>query len=1168
MRLIGNCTITGLILLLAGCGGVTHQKGIPYHFSECRSDRGYAELLYNRAQSYADEGKHYKAASTYKESARMWEYAASICRGKNAGNARHNAQLASEAAKTQKVLLGIDRLERDTRGGEGKGQQILDGPILIVSHEDDSRHRTYRTLSHAIKNAHPGTLILVRPGLYRESIIIDKRIEIVGDGPRDKIIVESLESDCILMKADRALVRGLTLRCRTKTKGSKCFGVHIPTGLLVLEDCGVTSDSLACIGIHGDSADPVIRGCTIYGGKQHGVYIYDNGGGTVEDCDIFGNGDAGIAIRGDSYPVIRRCRIHDGKRSGIFVYERGRGIIEDCDVFRNALAGLEIEEEAHPVIRGCRFHYGKQGGVYIHNNGRGTIEDCDIFGNAYAGVAISGGGDPVIRKCAIHDGKQSGVYVYNNGRGTIEDCDIFGNAYSEIIISGGGDPVIRKCAIHDGKQSGVYVYDNSKGTVEDCDISGNAYAGVIIREGSNPVIRNCAIHDGKQSGVYVYDNGEGTIEGCSISGNAYAGVAIGKGGNPVIHKCTIRRNRDKAVRVYKNGQGTLESCHLTRAYSGCFSDWNCAESLSNTANSYMDERKYYKAASTFEASIRVWKLAASDCEGKHKDRAELNAVGTEILVDMCRKSGGPSAQGIKYNLLEVEKKKQKILNGPTLIVSQEGDGRYRTISEAIRSARPGTLIMVRPGWYKEGLIIDKEVGIVGDGPRDKIIVESSESDCVLMKTDYALVRGLTLRCRAGIKGKEYFGVNIPGGGLLLENCNVTSDSLACIAVHGAVRRNEAWPVIRKCTIHDGKQSGVYIYDNGEAMVEDCDILENGYAGVEITEGGYLIIRKCKIYDGEKSGIYFHKHGRGMVEDCNIFRNALAGVEIEEGADPIIRKCKIHDSKQSGVYVHDNGKGTVEDCDIFKNALSGVTISEGGNPVIRKCTIHDGKQSGVYIYDNGKGTVEDCDISENAYAGIIIREGGNPVIRKSSIHNGKEGGILVYDNGGGTAEECDIFKNALAGIEISTGGRLVIHKCRIHHGEKNGVYVHDNGGAIVELCDIFNNAHAGIEIEEGADPIIRKCRIHEGGKSGVYVHKHGGGTVEDCKIFNNADSGVEIRESGDPIIRRCRIDSNGYNAVRVYKTGRGTVESCRLKNNKRGPWGIESENSLIRVGNKL
>src|SRR5262249_51462776 len=64
--------------------------------------------------------------------------------------------------------------------------------------------------------------------------------------------------------------------------------------------------------------------------------------------------------------------------------------------------------------------------------------------------------------------------------------------------------------------------------------------------------------------------------------------------------------------------------------------------------------------------------------------------------------------------------------GPAAItVSRLGQGQYKSISEAIKAAKPGTQIRVGSGIYSESLLLDKPVEI---GPADsagEVIVEST-----------------------------------------------------------------------------------------------------------------------------------------------------------------------------------------------------------------------------------------------------------------------------------------------------------------------------------------------------------------------------------------------------------------------------------------------------------
>jgi F-box protein 11 len=60
---------------------------------------------------------------------------------------------------------------------------------------------------------------------------------------------------------------------------------------------------------------------------------------------------------------------------------------------------------------------------------------------------------------------------------------------------------------------------------------------------------------------------------------------------------------------------------------------------------------------------------------------------------------------------------------PTIIVDAMHRGHYSTLTEALKAAKPGTRILVRPGLYREGVFIDKPVELIGDGDRSDIVIE-------------------------------------------------------------------------------------------------------------------------------------------------------------------------------------------------------------------------------------------------------------------------------------------------------------------------------------------------------------------------------------------------------------------------------------------------------------
>ena len=331
----------------------------------------------------------------------------------------------------------------------------------------------------------------------------------------------------------------------------------------------------------------------------------------------------------------------------------------------------------------------------------------------------------------------------------------------------------------------------------------------------------------------------------------------------------------------------------------------------------------------------------------------------EAVTNVAEATPGPSAKS----------------EPPTRVVDQLHRGDHVTISEAIEAANPGDRILARLGFYQEGLVIDKPLEIIGDGNIDEIVVEGQKENAISFKTTLGRVANLTLRQLAG--DEESYCVDISQGRLDLEDCDITSQGLSCVAIHGG-----ADPRLRRNRIHDGKQSGVHVYDKGQGTLEDNDIFGNALGEITIEAGGDPVLRRNRIHDGKEGGVFARNNGQGTLEDNDIFGNALAGIEIKEGSNPVLRRNRIHEGKQPGVYVHANGQGTLEDNDIFGNALAGIEIKEGGNPVLRRNRINRNDYYAVYVHDQGGGTFEDNDLSDNAKGPWNVSKDSEPNVNRS------------------------------------------------------------------------------------------------------------------------------------------------------------------------------------------
>lgn len=386
---------------------------------------------------------------------------------------------------------------------------------------------------------------------------------------------------------------------------------------------------------------------------------------------------------------------------------------------------------------------------------------------------------------------------------------------------------------------------------------------------------------------------------------------------------------------------------------------------------------------------------------------------------------------------------------------------FSTIGAAVRSVAAGGQIRVRPGTYNESLLLDKPVEIIGDGPRAEIVVESRDGSCVTITTQDAHLRGLTLRCRAGGADKKVASVAVATGHLMMDDCDVTGDSLACLSVTGKA----STCVARKCRLHDGKEAGVSYFAGSHGTLEGCEIEGMALSGVFVTAESTAIVRDCRIHECH-GGSLISLGGKGTFENCDVYKNVNGGIEIRDLSECTLRKCRVHDQDTYGLNFHDRATGMVEDCDLYGNGTDNVVVTKEAKPTLRRCKMYDAAQGGINVSDKGMGLLEDCDVYANALSGVMINADGDPTLRGCKIHDNKKGSVFVYQKGHGTLEDCDVFASPNTGIEITGQSDLIVRKCRIQRNAQIGVWVHEKSTATITDCDLTGNGLGAWRIDEG------------------------------------------------------------------------------------------------------
>lgn len=383
--------------------------------------------------------------------------------------------------------------------GTTPGKAAAPSPTGAASHADGAWHADagaasvvvsangggdFQSIGEALEAVAPGTRVLVRPGLYDESVVVDKRVEIVGDGPRDEIVVRGVASSCLQMRADGARVAGLTLR-GAAVGDAAFFAVEVERGELLLEDCDVTSDTLSCVAVHGVDAAPLIRRCRIHDGADSGLYFFDGAAGAVEDCEVEGHANVGVAVTGGASPSVRRSKIHGGGNAGVVVWQGATALVEGCEIYGNRLAGVGVSDGASLTARACRIGEGGNSGVFVHREGEAVLEDCELYGHPEPEAAVTAGGKLFLNGCRVRGGRDTGVVARDGGQALLQACVVDGNGGAGASVGAGSVLAVLASRINGNARHAVEVSAGATARVEDTDLTGNALGPWKVERGAN-----------------------------------------------------------------------------------------------------------------------------------------------------------------------------------------------------------------------------------------------------------------------------------------------------------------------------------------------------------------------------------------------------------------------------------------------------------------------------------------------------------------------------------------------------------------------------------------------------------------------------------------------------------------------------------------------------------
>lgn len=203
----------------------------------------------------------------------------------------------------------------------------------------------------------------------------------------------------------------------------------------------------------------------------------------------------------------------------------------------------------------------------------------------------------------------------------------------------------------------------------------------------------------------------------------------------------------------------------------------------------------------------------------------------------------------------------------------------QSIQEKIDASHDGDTIIVKSGTYRDQLVINKNITLIGENKDRASMPVISSSDGI--------------------------GVIAYGSTPVLKNFVISN----CGSVNVQVTGKNTHAVFEQCKIHSSKITGIAVLAKGSASFVNCDIHDNartedfdehnGCAEVVILEGASARFKNCRIHDTRSDYLFgISTGGKGLFSGCN-FYNGEEGFSISNGACATFENCRMHDVRVRG-----------------------------------------------------------------------------------------------------------------------------------------------------------------------------------------------------------------------------------------------------------------------------
>ncbi|MEU3106589.1 right-handed parallel beta-helix repeat-containing protein [Streptomyces albidoflavus] len=468
-------------------------------------------------------------------------------------------------------------------------------------------------------------------------------------------------------------------------------------------------------------------------------------------------------------------------------------------------------------------------------------------------------------------------------------------------------------------------------------------------------------------------------------------------------------------------------------------------------------------------------------------------------------------------------------------------GEYASLTAALEAAADGDILTVAPGTYRENLVVDRAVTLLGqEGAAGSVRIAPPEGVPLAVRAS-AQVQGLH------IEGQDAAvpAVLVEDGTPELTGLRIVTRSAAGIEVRGGGR-----PTVRACTVDNPAGVGIAVVDGGGGIFEECEVIAAGQSGVAVRGGGRPRLDRCRVHHAAGAGLSVTgDHSSLEALGCEIYEIKGSGVQIASRAAAVLTDCAVHRVTGNGVTLDTDAVLTLADCRVHDVPENAVDLRSRSVLTLTRSEVARFGRNGLSVWDPGtRVDAHRCEIHDGTgdYPAVWVSDGATAVLEGCRVHDVPDA-LCVLDRGSrADVVDSDLSQVRNIAVSVSGGATAELDNCRIS-GAGRGAWFRDHGsGGTLANCTI-DAAQTGVIVTKGADPLIERTTVTSPTEAGFYVSAGGRGTFQGCRVTGSEGYGFHIIDGCRSTLRKCRTERcarGGFEFAQAGADGEGAVvEEC-------------------------